>query len=391
MELRQPLKARSVPVEKAERKALPGSLLSQWWTLGALTRDKRARTRHFRAAWVILDRYMQGRGKGRASVRYIAKATGLAQRAVVAACRELTEWGYTQRIVGSGSRPSEYMPNWVTSPPTTALHHENEAVSGSPVDSTIATHGGHTNLVSGTHGGHESDLHITGLKAELYVGHVSASGPGADAPAASGDFERIWRAYGKYGNKAASKHAFAAIASPDVDHITSRAAAWAASAKPGQRRMPLEKWLEQERYDEADRSTKPKPRAEASVAEPMEVEVRKKRTDVDDATESAERVRALQRSTIEVEAPRNTPLTVVDTAVEQRGGDTWLSITTSGGRIAVLLEGVRSELQEEGQAHLGRMMNACGVAEIDDGAELHGCTFAIVGETFAAVEAAPQK
>jgi hypothetical protein len=56
---------------------------------------------------------------------------------------------------------------------------------------------------------------------------------------------------------------FAAIDNPDVDHIAERAAAWAASAKPGQRRMPLEKWLAAEKYDEADRKVPAKQPASA--------------------------------------------------------------------------------------------------------------------------------
>lgn len=375
--------------EKPLRSATPGSLLSQWWSLGALTRDKRARTRHFRAAWVILDRYMQGRGKGRASVRYIAKATGLAQRAVVSACRELTEWGYTQRIVGSGSRPSEYMPNWVTTPPSIASHRENGAVSGTHWGSTIATHAGHANLVSDTHGCSESDLNITGVEAELCVSEevstTAAHGPSA-APVVGMGFERIWRAYGKYGNKAASKRAFEAIANPDVDHIAERVAAWAASAKPGQRRMPLEKWLEQERYDEADRSVKPHaPRAAALEEGPDEedADVRRKRDSVD-AASAAEAAYRVQRAAVDIRAPANMPLTVLDSAAETRGADTWLALKTDGGDVAVLVEGGSGKVaeQEAGQAHLMRLADACGLSEIIDGSEFHGRTFMIAHGSF---------
>jgi len=63
----------------------------------------------------------------------------------------------------------------------------------------------------------------------------------------------VWIAYGRLGSKVAARKAFAAITNPDIDHIAARASAWAASAKPGQRRMPLEKWIAAERWDEADR------------------------------------------------------------------------------------------------------------------------------------------
>jgi hypothetical protein len=97
-----------------ERTAKPGSLLSQWWTIGAIMRDKRTSGRHAKVAWVIINRYMQARGNGRASLRYIERATGLTRRAVVRACRELVQWNYAARRIGSGTRPSEFSPNWVT-------------------------------------------------------------------------------------------------------------------------------------------------------------------------------------------------------------------------------------------------------------------------------------
>ncbi len=89
------------------------------------------------------------------------------------------------------------------------------------------------------------------------VSAPAASGLSAVAGAGS-DFERIWVAYRKLGNKKASRAAFEAIENPDVELIVARAASWAASAKPGQKRMPLEKWLAAEKYDEADRRVEPK-------------------------------------------------------------------------------------------------------------------------------------
>jgi hypothetical protein len=167
-------------------------------------------------------------------------------------------WLATKLVVVS--RPSEYEPNWVTSPPMSATGAD--APSGSPIyifsGSPMCT----TKPASGRPMSTESDLHLHGLKAGVDVGtnEVSACVPGADAPAATGSgFERCWRAYGRYGNKQASRQAFDAITDPDADHIAERAAAWAASAKPGQRRMPLERWLEAEKYDEADRSARQKP------------------------------------------------------------------------------------------------------------------------------------
>lgn len=196
------------------------------------------------------------------------------------------------------------------------------------------------------------------------------------------DFERIWKAYGRYGNKQASRRAFEGITGPDLNHIVSRATAWAASAKPGRRRMPLEKWLAAEKYDEADRSVRPK-------AEPPELaeedDMGRRRSSTVDAAEAAEHDRKLSGAAIEISVPSGVPLTVVSTAVEKRGGDTWMALQTDRGRVAVLVEGSNAPLQDAGQEHLQRLAYACGVDAIDDPAELHGTSFMIALSTFAAL------
>jgi hypothetical protein len=93
------------------------------------------------------------------------------------------------------------------------------------------------------------------------------------APAAPAGFERIWNAYGKLGNKATSRVEWAKLIDPDVDHIADRASSWAASAHPGRKRMPLEKWLAAEKYDEADRRVEPKPEVKSADPEPANDDV----------------------------------------------------------------------------------------------------------------------
>ncbi|MBH5371432.1 hypothetical protein [Bradyrhizobium glycinis] len=205
------------------------------------------------------------------------------------------------------------------------------------------------------------------------------------------DFERIWKAYGRYGNKQASRRALEAIPNPDVDHIASRAAAWAASAKPGQRRMPLEKWLEAEKYDEADRSVKLKAKSAVPDEYPdEEPEVARRRTDADTAAEAAERARTIRKSAIQIDVPRGVPLTVVASAIQKRGEDTWLALVTDQGNVGLMIEGSRQEQQAEGQAHLMRLGHACGLDEVYDSAELHGRPFMVVGDSFAPVDAEEQ-
>jgi hypothetical protein len=204
-------------------------------------------------------------------------------------------------------------------------------------------------------------------------------------------FERIWRAYGRYGNKQSSRRAFEAIADPDVDYIAKRAASWAASAKPGQRRMPLEKWLEQERYDEADRNVKPREARVERLEEDHTQEdgdVRRKSEGVD-AAQAAEDARAIRRAAIELHVEPGAPLTVMMAELKKRGEDTWLALKTDGGNVALVVEGGtgHDSLQEEGQAHLARLADACGIA-INEPADLCGKRFMVIGDTFAAPTAA---
>ncbi|UFW82872.1 hypothetical protein BjapCC829_23065 [Bradyrhizobium barranii] len=248
---------------------------------------------------------------------------------------------------------------------------------------TTGPSGGPVHASTGPAGGPKTHIPDPGTDPRTGMYKVSASGPDAEAPAVAGiGFERIWRAYGRYGNKQASKQAFEAIASPDVDHIASRATAWAASAKSGQRRMPLEKWLAAEKYDEADRSVRPK--AEAPKLD-EEGEMGRRRSNAVDAAEAAEHDRKIRGAAIEISVPRGVPLTVVSSAVEKRDDDTWLAIQTDHGLVAILLEGRDAASQEAGQAHLGRLTTACGIRDIDDSSDLHGKVFMVVGDTFAAV------
>lgn len=253
--------ANSTPA-KPPRTAKPGTLLSQWWTLGAIACDKRTTGRHVKVAWVIIDRFMQKHGAGRASLRYIEKATGLDRKAVIRACRELVQMGYVTQHLGGGTRPSEYTPKWATAHPsgvqmtTTKLGNP----SGVEMTTTVVVKSTPLDGASGVQMTTESCLPSPADKpADGVSMEVSADGLAPEAPAASGGFDRVWLAYGRYGSKQASRKAFDAIPEPDVDLIAARAASWAASAKPGQRRMPLERWLAAEKWDEADRAVAAKP------------------------------------------------------------------------------------------------------------------------------------
>jgi hypothetical protein len=209
---------------------------------------------------VVVEAFRRDFGNGRASISYIKRATRMDDKTIIKTCRELADWGFVLRYVATG-KVTEYVPAWATTKPyPTSASGEFPSSENTSGNSTGGTSGDFTVGLVETSPvfSRESYLQSPAYKPADCIGtnEVSETGPGAvPAPAVSGSgFERCWRAYGKYGNKQASRKTFAAIENPDVELIVQRAAAWFASAKPGQRRMPFEKWLAAEKYDEADRS-----------------------------------------------------------------------------------------------------------------------------------------
>ncbi len=243
-----------------ERFAKPGDVLSQWWTLGRLLKDRRRAPSHDAVFWVILDAHRQNSGKCPASVRFIElKLEGsiTSHTTIVAAIRDLVSWGYLQRLDRRRrSDATAFLPVWVIS---------NLGATASCSTSTHATEQRSTSATdpqnaSATEHRSESYLPPGGSTGGEVGKEVSAPADAAKGAAGRVEgFERVWRAYGKVGSKAASRAAFAKIVAPDIQHIVERAASWAASAKPCRPRMPFEKWLTAEKYDEADRKVKSSP------------------------------------------------------------------------------------------------------------------------------------
>lgn len=176
------------------------------------------------------------------------------------------------------------------------------------------------------------------------------------APAAPAGFEKVWLAYGKLGNKATSRVEWAKLVDPDVDAIVDRAASWAASAHPGRKRMPLEKWLAAEKYDEADRRVEPKPEIKPADRDPAN----------DDVPDSE---------------PKRWPVgefigQFVDSKVAEETGELMVTmffrIDAPGEHFSQVLEHrfwlramVRS-YQEDGQAMLRSICAALGLRNVDD-------------------------
>ncbi|CAN7480773.1 hypothetical protein [Mesorhizobium sp. LjNodule214] len=200
----------------------------------------------------------------------------LSQRHINEGNRALCKRGYITEIdKGAGRNASRFSINWdlLTEasegrfPPSVSLevnaNDENSSVS--PVGNASVSLEVNAKGSCVSHKVDEDLSTSTRLKTGLEVDSKDVSAAprlaGLSAATAAAGFEDVWKAYGKHGNKTASREAYALIA-PDetfANHIAARAASWAASAKPGKGRMPLEKWLAAEKYDEADRKLAEKP------------------------------------------------------------------------------------------------------------------------------------
>ncbi len=275
---------------KEPRAVAAGTLLSQWWTLGAIALDSRTAGRHMTAAWVIIDRYMQSRGNARASLRYIENATGLSKPTVIGACRELVEWGYFSRHLGVGTRPTEYAPNWLVVNPSLPL------ASGQQGLTTGGQDGSTTTGASGEQGLTKDLLTSPADKpADSKVGNTNTPDPlvaGLSAATGSRDpesaFDRFWQSFPRKHQKPKARVAWAKL-NPDADlaeRIVVAAGEWAehyAENPVDKKWMPAPaNWLAGERYDEdlpsvyvdakeaaiARAKDKPKPAAKPKHVEP---------------------------------------------------------------------------------------------------------------------------
>lgn len=242
----------------------------------------------------LIGWYMQTRGDALASVRHIVEtmqkrapegARHLSRSSVQRALDLLIKTGWLSRThTGNRAGASRYVPvmnvlDLATQGTLPATENLYVPLHRDTTDLEVMSHSTGTEVSHSTGTQTADASHFTGTKTLL---HDPGTNPGTSnsndvagaaaadglAPTARAGFEKVWLAYGNLGSKAAARAEFAKLIDPDVDHIADRAASWAASARPGQKRMPLEKWLAAEKYDEADRRVEPKPERTAKPTTP---------------------------------------------------------------------------------------------------------------------------
>ncbi|UPT93869.1 hypothetical protein J4G48_0031660 [Bradyrhizobium barranii subsp. apii] len=375
-----------------QRTAKPGDLLSQWWTLGAIAADRRTTGRHMKAGWVIINSYWQKHGNGRASLRYIQRATGLGRPAIGKACRELAEWGHVTRVPGIGTRPSEYVPRWVTmaSGVQTATTSD-DAPSGAEMQTTLVSESTPLEGASGVEMDTESYLPEPAYRPASGRVDDDCAAPTAPplaglAPATAGTaqeelpsaqakptFEALWRAYNHAKGKKEARDAWNALPAEVDRAAVIRAAAawqaaWAAQGKPDAPRFTLARWLRDERYDE-------------------------------DAPKGFQKVEkankpAKQATATKPKLASRTTVRVTSADVVTIGGVTELRIlgTDAEGHAherIIDLEHPDMETQFAGQRLFAQLVHAAGLEQIADGEELLGRTVVITEDGFTAPTTRP--
>lgn len=382
-----------------QRTAKPGDLLSQWWTLGRIAADRRTTGRHMKAGWVIINSYWQKHGNGRASLRYIQRATGLGRPAAVKACRELDEWGHVTRMPGSGTRPSEYVPRWVTTASGVQMTTTNDDdLSGVQMDTTMVSESTPLDGASGVQMDTESYLRIPAYRPAIQkvdddcgLATPGAAGLAPASPATPQDegaatqpdtkptFEVLWRAYAHAKGKREAREAWKALPADInlaavIEAAVAWQASWAAQGKPDAPRFTLARWLKDERYDEdAPRGFQKVERAKpARPAKPT----------------AAKATAAKPKPA----APITARITASEVVHVEGGSELHFTATDEAGiqhQHVITLDHPDAETQFEGQRHLANLVHAAGLEQISDSGELHGRTIIITGDDFTAPATRP--
>ncbi|MET4722039.1 hypothetical protein ABIF63_006145 [Bradyrhizobium japonicum] len=261
-----------------------GGLLDQYNLLGAIIDSPWATRLDHKVARHVIDRYYPKHGNGRASLRYLERATGSSRSNITTSLRRLAENGAIVMVrPGHGTRPSEFALNFDFSASVPVDVTSSDDVASGTVDVTSSGHADNTaSNASVPVDVTESYLLNPAYKAEIQIDRDDPAAPtappladGLAATAAGGaaveelpstqaedaqadtkpTFEALWRAYDFKRGKDEARAAWNALP-PEVDRAAviegakAWQASWAAQGKPDAPRKHLATWLREERYDE---------------------------------------------------------------------------------------------------------------------------------------------
>lgn len=356
----------------------PGGLLSQYNLLGAIIDAPWATRLDIKVARHVIDRYYPKHGNGRASLRYLERATGALRPSIIASLRRLADNGAISMVrQGQGTRPTEYALNFDF--PASGIVDDtssDDSPSGIVGNTAGGIVGDTSTASSGIAGDTESYLQNPAYKAEILIdrndtapapppdgaGPLGAAPPEAPVEGAA-TFESVWRAYGYAKGKKEARAAWKALP-PDTNLAAVIEAAkawqesWAAQGKPDAPRFTLARWLKDERFDE----------------------------DAPRGFQKVERAKSTSKATPAKTKPATrTTARVTAADVVETGDVTELRFTATDAQGVeheriVVVQHYDAETQFAGQRQLTALVHAAGLSEIEDSAELLGRTIILTGD-----------
>jgi hypothetical protein len=230
---------------------LPGSLLDQWKLVRTAARDRHLSRGDIAVLIEIVNNHYRKHGNSRAAFSFLSVATGLSRRTVINSVQRLCKFVYLEIArVGSGTRPTEYVPNWQLAEGRLALS-AGEVLLTSETNSNSPLAAPEVNPTS------PNPTYVTGLKAELRKeGQASARaappplGPGGPAAGRAWDpFDKLWDAYGIKFERAKAKTEYLRLDPDDAlqAQLVRAAADWKTDYerqdRPREFRKRLHNWL----------------------------------------------------------------------------------------------------------------------------------------------------
>jgi hypothetical protein len=275
----------------------PQDPLGKFKLLWLLDFNDRAKRRHRLVYGFILDWWHAGYGDALASVRHVRDTLkardphgrGISISLISEALRELVKWGYLIEVAGKGRNANRYIPDWGRLAEAAGSVHPVLNASGNAacvhpalntdVHPALNTNADSVHAVPNkdplTGPGYDPGQQVSRLASPAPLQAPPADGLEATAAEAGEGFERLYRVYGVFANKAAARAAFEKLNPPPATVIDA-ARRWKAAAGDIDR-IQLKRWIEEERYDE-EPSSKGARAGKAALPKPKQGTVRRDAT-----------------------------------------------------------------------------------------------------------------
>jgi len=344
-----------------------GDNTTRWKLLGLITSDERRRVIHLATAWHILERYRKDKGNSQAAVSYLQKATGFTRGSVATATADLVEWGYFDRVMGAGKRPTEYIPKWSL----VLSSQDANSVLPSQDESVLQRQDAKTKGVLRLR--EESPL-VSPLTEGLTLGTPSA---GTDAglsaaPCGEGDFDLLYDEFGVHRDYRKAKSEFEKT-NVDIGILLSAARRWRKCyddmGREQQFRKSLATWLRDECWREDGPANLPSKKRK-SATKPAT-------TAVNDNHDEGDDVKISQKIPSPPRRIGTRASTIASAREESSHAGCQLILTfADGGARSFYAEAADAKKQASGQRELAMLSEIAGT-NIEVAAQLEGLKFSL--------------